>query len=471
MELSYSGSGNILYQEKEYRCDLYLNNDEGGILFNIYVDKAMASFIELPFEIDCLPGRLDNGFNFTAFECSRTNMESSISEGRSVFTFQAHSLLKGVGTSNPNGAKLYKVQFGLADILEWGSFSGYKIGESYELSSGGSVKIDIYADDQITVKYLVSTSMLPVVQQELLRDTIILSQQGILDIQSTAPETIGFFEGYYRKIKRLIEISMRKTVKLTNVTGWSHSVYYDVGERHIEDPITILTADLYSTDQEKNNKIVSWKWFTLPELLENNSFGLYMEKYDTLEPITELYMEAFSPDGISSKRLFLNLVQGLETYHSRFITNDLNKFKKRIANVILKNKPKQFVADNTSFLMAKSHKFITLESRLADLLLANFEIIFDTGDIRRYDFPEVIANTRNYLIHYDERIKQSKRVLTDEEISIYNKALLIMLEYYLLRELGFTDTNAIRKKLNDRWGSVSTTLSIIKASREKEKSQ
>ena len=56
MELSYSGSGSMLYQEKEYRCDLYLNEDEGGILFKIYVDKAMASFIELPIEIDCLPG-------------------------------------------------------------------------------------------------------------------------------------------------------------------------------------------------------------------------------------------------------------------------------------------------------------------------------------------------------------------------------------------------------------------------------
>ena len=470
MELSYSGSGSMLYQEKEYRCDLYLNEDEGGILFKIYVDKAMASFIELPIEIDCLPGRLDNGFNFTAFGCSRTNMENRISEGRSVLTFQAHSMLKGVGTSNPNGTQLYKVQFGLADILEWGGLSGYRIGENYELSTGDPVEISIYADDQIAIKYLISTSMLPVVPQELLKDKITLSQQGIIEIQSKEPKTIDFFEKYYLKIKRLIAISIQKRIRLTNVTGWSHNVYYDMGEEHIERPISILIAELYLINQDNSDRIVSWNWFTLPELLENNSFSLYIKKYDTLEPIIELYMEAFSPIGISPKRLFLNLVQGLETYHSRFITNDLNKFKERIANAILKDRPKQFVADDASFLMAKSHKFITLESRLADLLIANFEIVFDTGDIRTYDFPEVISNTRNYLIHYDERIMQNKRVLTDDEVSIYNKTLLIMIEYYLLRELGFTDINAIRKKLNDRWGSVSTTLSIIKASREKEKS-
>ncbi|MBR3396303.1 MAG: hypothetical protein IKG70_00435 [Lachnospiraceae bacterium] len=109
-----------------------------------------------------------------------------------------------------------------------------------------------------------------------------------------------------------------------------------------------------------------------------------------------------------------------------------------------------------------------ISERLADLLIANFEILFDTGDIQRNDFPEVIANTRNYLIHYDEKIKQNKRVLTDDELNIYNNTLLIILEYYLLQELGFTESNAIKRKINNRWGSVSSMLSIMKAAKERE---
>lgn len=467
MELSYSGSGNVHYQEKEYRCDLYLNENEGGILLRIYVDKAMASFVELPFEIDYLPGTLDNGFNFTAFGCYRTNMESRISEGQSVFTFQAHSMLKGVGASNHEGTKLYKVQYGLEGVLEWGSFSGYRISENFELGTGDHVEIVIYENDQITIKYTVSASMLPVVQQELLNDSITLSQQGVIEIESKTPETITFFEAYYRIILQLIEISMLRIVKLRKVTGWSHSVCYEIKDRHIERPVPIISDELFGEGKETPKQISSWKWLTLPELLANNSFGLYFEKYKKLEPIVELYMEAYSSNGISSKRLFLNLVQGLETYHSRFITNDLKTFKRRIRDVILKTRAEQFIKADTSFLMAKSHRFITLESRLADLLLANFEIWFDTGDIQRYDFPEVISNTRNYLIHYDERIKQSRRILTDEEVDVYNKTLLFMLEYYLLRELGFSNIDDIREKLNHRWGNISTTLSIIKASKEK----
>ena len=472
MELSYNGSGNVLYQGKEYRCDLYLKEDEGGILFKIYVDEPIASFIELPFEIDCLQGKLDNGFNFTAHGCYRTHMENKISEGRSVFTFQTHSMLKGVGFDNPNGIKLYKVEFGLRDVLQWGTISGYKIGKNYELSYVNTIKKQLYADSQIKINYLVSASMLPIVQEHLLKDQITLFQQGIIEIQSKTSERLDFFEEYYHKIKKLIEISTQKTISLGYVIGWSHSVCYENEEKHFETPITILTSELSPAcnNEKDNSKIHSWEWYTLPELLNNNSFGLYIEKYDTLEPIVELYMEAFNPDGISQKRLFLNLVQALETYHSRFMTDDLSAYKKRIQNVILKNRPQQFVANDTAFLMANSKSFITLESRLADLLIANFEVHFDTGDIQRYDFPEVIASTRNYLIHYNEKIKQNKRVLTDDEISIYNKTLFIMLEYYLLRELGFTDIDSIMQKLTHRWGKTSTTLSIIRASKEKEKS-
>lgn len=118
--------------------------------------------------------------------------------------------------------------------------------------------------------------------------------------------------------------------------------------------------------------------------------------------------------------------------------------------------------------MANSYKFITLESRLADLLLAEFQMHFDTGDIKYYDFPSVIANTRNYYIHYDESIKERSRILTESELSIYNRSLIYMLEYYILIELGFSDTLKIIEKLDERWGRISETLSIIKHSSENE---
>jgi hypothetical protein len=169
----------------------------------------------------------------------------------------------------------------------------------------------------------------------------------------------------------------------------------------------------------------------------------------------------------SYTKIFLNLVQALETYHSRFVTNDIEKFKLRV-NSLVSNRPPEQAKHTRDFLMAKSKNFITLESRIADLLLADWQIHFDTGDLKRDKFPEIIAATRNYFIHYDEGIKIKHRVLTEDELQIYNHVLSLMLEYYIMRELGLP-VNSVewKDKAIKRWGNISEKLSIIKASKEK----
>lgn len=168
----------------------------------------------------------------------------------------------------------------------------------------------------------------------------------------------------------------------------------------------------------------------------------------------------------SETRVFLNIVQALETYHSRFITNNFDEFKERVeqfSNVFPSEKGKEL----QSFLMAKSKSFITLESRLADLVFAAGKIYFDTGEIKCSEFPTAIAHTRNYYIHYDEHIKEKYRVLTEEELRFYNRSLLQILEYYILLELGFSDLIEIKNKITERWGRVSQDLEVLRISRER----
>lgn len=209
-----------------------------------------------------------------------------------------------------------------------------------------------------------------------------------------------------------------------------------------------------------------WKWISLSELITQKAFEHYFDKQSMLEPIIELFLEPFYVEYSSETRVFLNIVRALETYHSRFITNNFEKYKERVENLV-----KAYSAEKGEelrrFLMAKSKNFVTLESRLSDLLYAKGEICFDTGEIKQNEFPSVIAHTRNYYIHYDELIKEKHRVLTEEELQYYNRSLLQMLEYYILLELGFTDSNIVKKKLTERWGKVSQNLEILRISREK----
>lgn len=470
MELNYSGSGLIFYNQNEYQCDLYTNKEQGGILVKINVNDELADFFEFPFNIKFLSGELSTGYKFSLVNCSRGKMESLISEGRSVFTYYAQYMFEGVGEKNCEPIKLYKVIFRLSDIIEWGDISGYSIGENYEIFENKNCEKIIFENENFNIKYVVENSMLPVALHELLKENIILKQSGNIEITFKNEETIEKFDEVLKKVKRLMEVSTLRTIYIKEIIGLSKEIYNIYGTKKIERPIEIISRDL-NKNIITNNKMQTWKWITLPELIENNSFEKYFLKYELIEPIVELYLQIIESNGMSAIRIFLNIVQALETYHSRFKANNIEDFKNRINTIILKNRPKEFIEEDRKFLMASSKGFITLESRIADLLIADFNIRFDTGDIKYLEFPQVISKTRNYYIHYDEKIKESGRILNEQELSIYNKTMIYMLEYYLLLELGFYEVEQIREKLNNRWGNISTTLSLIKESEKIEKNK
>lgn len=469
MKLNYSGSGIVFYNKKEYKCNLYTNKKQGGILIQINVNNAFASYLELPLNIKFLSGELSTGYKFSLISCSRDKMVGLVSEGRSVFTYYAQYMFEGIGGKDYKSIKLSKVIFGLSDIIEWGSISGYSIGEDYQIKQNKDTEKEIFKNDNINIKYFVEESMLPIVSDEILQEKIILKQNSNIEISFKKEETIEKYYNILKKIKRLIEMSILSNIHLNKIIGWSKDVYDMYGEQKVDRAIEIISNDL-SEDIISDSKDITfkkWKLITLPELIENSSFEQYFNKYEFLEPIIELYLEIIKSNKMSDIRVFLNVVQALETYHSRFKANNIKEFINRIDTVILKDRPKKFIESDKKFLMANSKGYITLESRIADLLIAEFNIRFDTGKIRYLDFPQVIAKTRNYYIHYDESIKG--KVLTEEELSIYNHTMIYMLEYYLLIELGFSNISQVREKLNERWGNISKTLSLIEKSKKIEK--
>lgn len=466
MTLNYNGSGKVFYKQNEYSCDLYVNEEQGGILIKISINEPLSSILKLPLDMEFLSGELSTGYRFTLMNCSRKELKNFISAGKSVFSYSAKYMFKGIGGKDYQTIKFYKVIFELSDIIEWGNIAGYIVGENQELIYNANIEKVLYENEEFKIKYIVKRDSLPIVDMELLKETITLQQSGNIEISFVQEENIEEFEKILKKFRRLIEISALKIVTVKRVTGWSKDIKQKIGEREFERPLSIISYDFYNDNSREDAKKNSWRWVSLTELVDNNSFSEYIQKYEILEPIVELYLEILEARDMSTVSAFLNIVQALETYHARFKANEMNDFIIRIEEVILKNRPKSWIPDDKKFLMANSRGFITLESRLADLLLADFQIYFDTGDIEHYDFPKVIAKTRNYYTHYDEGIKESARVLTKEELMIYNNTLLYMLEYYLLLELGFSDEEVIRKKLNFRWGNASETLSLRKESKE-----
>lgn len=124
MNLNYSGSGIVVYNQNEYLCDLYINENQGGILIKISVNKPLASFLELPFNIKFLSGELNTGYKFSLVNCSRNKMENLISEGTSVYTYLSQYMFKGVGGRDCNRVKLYKVVLNYRILLSGEIYQG-----------------------------------------------------------------------------------------------------------------------------------------------------------------------------------------------------------------------------------------------------------------------------------------------------------------------------------------------------------
>ena len=467
MELNYTGSGNIGYRNHKYRFDLYKNDHYGSIMIEISVNDALCSFIELPFEFDLISGEYDNGFRFTLINCKRAGMRGLISEGRTVFSYYSRYMIKGIKYDKKVDIVFSSIHYSLSNIIEWGEISGYKVGDNFDITLNKNTTKTIYSStDGLTVKYGVNYSMIPCTSFDLLRSEIKLNQTGVISVESRdASKDLDFFTDTINKIRHLVELCTLQRVQVSEIVAFSDEYYDEYNENRSPRPITIVCPK-EEVNEETNKAFYKYKWITLTELMQYNSFEAFFNKYDLLKPIIESHIEIIYSQRISPVRAFLNIVQALETYHSRFITNDLVEFKIRI-DILLHDCPEENKANYRMYLLANSKRFITLESRIADLLLAEFKTIFEIGDITRVDFPNVIAQTRNYYTHYDERIKEKARVLTPEELSLYNNTLLTILEYYILTELGFDDINLIREKLKERWGDISTALSIKKAAEDK----
>ncbi|MER2174046.1 MAG: HEPN domain-containing protein [Carnobacterium sp.] len=455
LSLNFTGSGyfKIENQDKKYHGNLYLNPEQGGIVLDIEIfhKGGPLSYLKLPIKIDYISGELTNGFKLTLINCIRTNTHSYVGS-RDTFTYAAAFMLEGIKIPETKYNQFTQVNFVIPDVLLWGEKSKYKINDNYSLAENlNESEIKIFANSQFSIGYNVFGTMLPVVETSLLVEKITLTQKPTIIIKAESPQEFNYFVEKYKKIKRYIEIAMKKEIDLIEIRSYPTKVILE--ENGFDYDISIkVNSSLIKVRNKKSVKLsdrISYL-FKLSDIDEYGDFSRYIKNADKLEPIIDLYLDIVYSNEISAVRAFLNVTQALETYHSRFIYGgNIKGYKKRIEEIILAKRSDSLKGADRKFLLANSKSFVTLESRLAELLLAEFEIHFYTGKVDYKDFPKVITKTRNYYTHYDEKLK--KQSIKEKELSPYVRILATILEYYLLNELGFGDVEFRRSKI---WESV-----------------
>lgn len=437
-----------------YHGDLYLNKDEGGIFVYIRVPNkgGPKSFFELPLEIPLINGKTINGAEICLIDCIRTSTNTRLGV-EEVYGFQAKYMLQGVTFENKEKALFSKMQMCLPRIIKWGSVSNYlkpKIGDRETLIGLNNLKpIKIYDCKEYTLSY----DLICNYPFDLIKEEITLKQVPYLVVESKSLHSLDWFIEIIIKMKRLIEIAMGSQLQFHEMIVESPEVRlefeFDDGFTQNK-PIEVVhsLAQPSKTNDKIDNEAGIKFLFTLDELVHRANFSQWQTNAYRLEPIIELYIDDLYNLELSPSRHFLNMIQALETYHSRFICNGtLTDYKERVENLIRERPEAYKQKDRDFFLKGSRGNMISLRSRVADLVFANYEFRFYISDWSYDDFLKVITDTRNYYTHYNP--KKEEKALKGDKLIIAYHILQNMLEYYILKELSFEDS-FIHERINKR---------------------
>ncbi|MED2976611.1 hypothetical protein P4284_07815 [Bacillus swezeyi] len=464
LRFSTSGSWNIEGSTTNYRGDLYINENEGGIVLNIRIpNQDSIGYSDLPSEVPFISGTTIDGVKITLVDC---NMISTISliGAEEIYRFQAMFMVKGVSFEKGDDILFSKVDLSIPGIIQWGNVSSYtnKSADFGKLSSHIQLNqvdpIEIYTCDEYTLSYVLSHDF-PI---DLMKEEITLKQNAYLVIESKSLQPLIWFINIAIKMKRIIEIAMGVPLGFTKMIAESPKVYWKFEEKKRFIPIEVTHALTLDKRIEQDIEMLRKHdfLFTLNDLLKKANFTQWQNVSSIMEPIIELYIDDLYNEGLSISRHFLNIIQALETYHSRMVCNGtLGDYKKRVSKII-SVKHDTAKQDTRDFLLGESFRWkdsrpITLRNRIADLVLAESRFLFYTGNIHINEFPNIIAVTRNYYTHYNQKLE--KKALKGEDLIHAYNILCNILEYYLLKELGFEE-DFISSQINKRIQHIITSI-------------
>ncbi len=165
--------------------------------------------------------------------------------------------------------------------------------------------------------------------------------------------------------------------------------------------------------------------------------NLWFKKREILSPVFDLYFSNMYNSKQYLKTQFLNIVQAIESLHRRsfkgkYIQNaDFKKYYEELISSI----PNSFHSDYKQSLMFRFEHLneYSLRKRLKDLLrkCKPYKTLLIKDD---KVFINNVTNTRNYLTHYDKKLKSESK--SDQDLYDLMIQVKFLLELCLLINLG-----------------------------------
>jgi len=394
---------------------------------------------------DFILGSTLDGDQITLCRCERIASQELPFAGVSASDYHASFVFAGIHFDRRDSLLLDAVHIHYTHLNEWLHLVGFDFGheEKYDFSINykrpEGVTASVTQDLSVSIGFICSQGgSLYAVHAE---------QDSYLSLRGPA-SGYQYYEKYVELLQNLLCLACSSPIypciiQLSPAASSNPDETRDHQARLINLSYQISTAPADIPDISFHHMLFTYDHLKgrFEEFIRN-----WITKYELLGPVFDLYFGSINNPYSYTTHRFLNIVQGLESYHRRSFDSRAMPEKE------FENR-KQLLAE----AFPQYRKWLDWKLRFANEPPLEQRLI-ELGDkykpsivpmVGAYDkFFNRVATTRNYLTHFDEESRS--KAATGGELRGMVQTLTLFLETFLLTELGFKYDEVVQMQRNRR---------------------
>jgi hypothetical protein len=388
-------------------------------------------------QLDRIVGHVENDGLVTLDNCFYTKKNHSFG-GISKSKLCVNKVLSGAAYDKNEPVTFNTLSFSVDRLDEWIGISGIKVDRDYESKTATisytpqestSFSLDNGMKLEICFGYTLPGSPTTIEAK--------ITQRAYFKLSSKKLTLLNEFTEIAYKLTNLLCFATDTTVSLKSLVGKSTEIQRDGGNgEKYSVPIKIYYPSIPFSEKEPST---SWHrmLFTYGTIKTNAQDVLnnWLRAYEIMAPALSLY---FSTKNGAQKYLdgkFLALAQGLETYHRRTSDEklmDSSEFETLVSK-ITESCPDQNMDWLKGRLMHGNE--INLGKRLKRIIEPFKDKLGSSRD--RSKLLRKIVDTRNYLTHYNEDLKENSA--DGSELWNLCQKMEVIFQLHFLKVIGFSD--------------------------------
>ena len=406
------GTWTIPATNETYSGELLIDKDKSIIALQLtdwHTEDSPMGRMKLMGQTAIIKGVLDSGASVLLLGCEFGGISTQVA-ARTDVTAWAEFAFWGLDIDTCDDMDFLKARVDFGEIIAWADIGNYEWEDHWDDESNGAqkevslewVEHDPYVfqiDDNTKVTF--QAVRRGSCEKPLYKTTINVLQGVDVTIEYANGANWSQIVSDIVKVENLIAFGMSAPVQVRELNYVHRKNKHPVHIFDYQEHRVFLGNEL---SQPTNSASRFEFLLSLSNLFDAgaNSIANWYTRYDLLQPVIELYESPYRYRSISDEMLFLNLTQALETFHARFISNNVKEYVEKLQNFFEEHSIPESWQDFLLQDNQKKRNSILLKNKLAYLFCpAVHQLWFDTIVCNLLDFIQKIVDTRNYLTHYD----------------------------------------------------------------------